>query len=166
MDIIEIYHAGTEIIRHPEIKFSRPDLDFGPGFYLTNIFEQAENWGLKRAEKRQNKGIINKYLLRQKDLFNTEGINIKIFDTYSEEWLDFITDNRSSGRKWEQWDYIEGGVADDRIIDTIDLYIAGFLDKETALKRLIYLKPNNQICINKQEILDDFLEFNGYLELD
>lgn len=165
MDIIEIYHAGTDIIQRPEIKYSRKDLDFGSGFYMTNIYEQSENWALKRAQKRQCVGIINKYLLHRKELLLFLGSRWKVFEEYNEEWLDFITSNRSMGEEWRKWDYIEGGVVDDRIVDTIDLYLSNFINKTEALDRLKYLKPNNQICINKQEILDNYLIFNGYIEI-
>lgn len=165
MDIIEIYHAGTDIIEKPEIRFSRPDLDFGPGFYLTAIFEQAENWALKRSEKRETTAIINKYLLKRKELLDFLKFKAKIFKTYDEEWLDFIASNRRGGKDWEIYNYIEGGVADDRVVDTLDLYLTNFIDKATALNQLKYLRPNNQICINQQEILDSYLKFNGYIEL-
>ncbi len=37
-DILELYHAGTDKIETPKISFSRPDLDFGPGFNLTDVY--------------------------------------------------------------------------------------------------------------------------------
>ena len=163
MDIVEVYHAGTDIIQKPEISFSRPDLDFGPGFYLTDIYEQAENWALRRAEKRGMKGVINKYILKRKDLLDYIAPKFKIFDKYDEEWLLFIAQNRKGAEEWKKYTYIEGGVADDRVVDTLDLYLNDFISKETALQQLLYLKPNNQICINSQEALDKFLFFTDFI---
>ena len=54
---------------------------------------------------------------------------------------------------------IEGGIADDRVIRTIDLYMRGDYTREEALARLIHQEPNNQICIINQEIIDRCLCF-------
>ena len=43
---------------------------------------------------------------------------------------------------------------------TINLFINGLISEEGALKRLRCLKPNNQICILNQDIIDRFLLFN------
>jgi hypothetical protein len=61
----------------------------------------------------------------------------------------------------KDFDYVEGGVANDRIIDTINLYIAGLMDYDKALKRLSEHQPNNQICILNQTIIDNYLTYNG-----
>ena len=58
-------------------------------------------------------------------------------------------------------DYIEGGVANNRVIDTVNLYIVGLMDMSTALGRLAQHRPNNQICILNQEIADNHLIYNG-----
>lgn len=36
-----VYHASYTIVEHPDVSFSRDSLDFGKGFYLTTIREQA-----------------------------------------------------------------------------------------------------------------------------
>jgi hypothetical protein len=50
-------------------------------------------------------------------------------------------------------------VADDRVIDTVNLYMLGILPEEIALQRLSFHQPNNQLCIINQEIIDRFLIF-------
>ena len=39
-----IYHGSYTEVRKPDIKYSRINLDFGRGFYVTPIEEQAKNW--------------------------------------------------------------------------------------------------------------------------
>jgi hypothetical protein len=56
-------------------------------------------------------------------------------------------------------DIIIGGIADDRVYNTIELYEDNLINKEEALKRLRYYKPNNQICIVNQEIIDKYLNY-------
>ena len=79
--------------------------------------------------------------------------------------LDFIVHCRAGKDIWKSYDYVEGGVADDRVINTVNLYIQGFISKESALKNLQYLKPNNQICILNQDLLNKYLIFTDCLEL-
>lgn len=157
--ILEVYHAGVEEIKKPDVFHSRPQLDFGPGFYLTDIYEQAVNWSIRRANKFKREPIINKYLLRREDLRELSGGRSCIFKAYNDEWLDFVVGNRLGQDLWKSYDYIEGGVADDRVVDTIDLYMTGFIPRSEGIERLKYLKPNNQICISRQSLLDEFLSF-------
>lgn len=56
-------------------------------------------------------------------------------------------------------DIIIGGIADDRVYNTIELYEDNLINKEEALKRLRYYKPNNQIYIVNQEIIDKYLNY-------
>lgn len=157
-DIIEVYHAGTEIIDHPLCSVGRPNLDFGKGFYLTDIYDQALVWARRKGRERITDPKINIYKLEKKAIL-TEA-RCLIFKEYNEKWLDFIVSCRLNKDFCHDFDYIEGGVADDRVIDTINLYIQGFIDKERALSELIYLTPNNQICIASQSLLDNYLKFS------
>jgi hypothetical protein len=56
-------------------------------------------------------------------------------------------------------------VANDRVVDTVNLYMAGLMDKATALRRLSEHQPNNQMCLLDQEIADKYLIFDGTEEL-
>lgn len=46
------------------------------------------------------------------------------FETYNEEWLDFVNECRS-GRIQEDWDIVRGGIANDKVFRTLDLYFSG-----------------------------------------
>ena len=80
--------------------------------------------------------------------------------------LDFIVGCRSGKEIWKEYDYVGGGVADDRVINTVNLYIQGFISKNRALMNLKYLKPNNQICILNQELTDYYLKFIDCIDLE
>ena len=76
------------------------------------------------------------------------------FEFYDEAWLDFVVSSRRGQKPWSKYDIVEGGVANDRVIDTVELYTIGILDKASALGKLSEHQPNHQICILNQEILD------------
>ena len=132
---------------------SRDYIDFGKGFYVTTLRKQAEKYAARIAI-RNKKPILNVYELNTD--FST--FNSKKFESYDEEWLDYVANCRD-GRAVECYDIIEGGVANDKVFDTIDLYFSGRMSKYDAPRRLIYEKPNWQICLASQEIIDKNLTF-------
>lgn len=150
-----LYHTSTLEILRPDLSYSRPRLDFGKGFYLTSLRSQAENYG-ERFMKRGEKAVLNIFLL---DEIRTD-CKHKIFSAYDGEWLDFVAACRK-GLQHENYDIIEGGIADDQVFDTVDLYFSGIYTREQALDQLQYKKPNHQVCITSQNILDKYLHFQS-----
>lgn len=157
---MEIYHGGTEIIDSPKIDVGRPNLDFGPGFYLTSLYDQAKEWAQKIGDERNVKPIINKYEF-DKDR-SLEEFRYLMFPEYNESWLKFICDCRLGKTCYTNYDIIEGGVADDRVRDTVRLFMMGYISIESALNRLKYFRPNNQICILNQDVISKYLKFMSY----
>ena len=162
-DKAEVYHASTVSITRPLCNVGRKNLDFGPGFYLTDVYEQAVMWANRRAAERKEPAMLNVYLLDRENVFKEA--RVRIFNDYDKEWLDFIVACRKGEPVWEEYDYIEGGVANDRVIDTVNLFINGLISEEGALNRLRYLKPNNQICILNQNLIDHYLIFTDVIKL-
>ena len=150
-----LYHTSTLEILRPDLSYSRPRLDFGKGFYLTSLRSQAENYG-ERFMRRGEKAVLNIFLL---DEIRTN-CKHKIFSAYDGEWLDFVAACRK-GLQHENYDIIEGGIADDQVFDTVDLYFSGIYTKEQALDQLRYKKPNHQVCITSQDVLDKYLHFQS-----
>lgn len=54
---------------------------------------------------------------------------------------------------------------DDRVIDTIKFFIGGIMDEQSALRQLAFHKPNNQICIANQDILDRHLTYDRTISI-
>lgn len=162
-DRIIVYHGGTEKIEFPMCKVGRKNLDFGQGFYLTDIREQAVAWALNMARNRRRPALLNRYFLDRTAIL-AEG-RCKIFHAYDEEWLQFIIANRTGLDAAREFDYVEGGVANDRVVDTVNLYIAGLIDLKSALRELSKHLPNNQMCLLNQSLTDKYLEYDGTEEL-
>ena len=154
-----IYHASDTIVNKPDTIHSRTNLDFGKGFYATVIREQAERYA-QRFILRNRKGILNVY-----EYTPTEALNVKCFDAYDSEWLDFVAACRMGEDVYKQYDVICGGFANDRVFNTLDLYFSNQMTKEEALKRLIYEKPNQQLCFTNQRVIDTCISFIESKEL-
>ncbi len=159
-----LYHGSTIIVNEPLANIGRPELDFGQGFYVTNNFEQAEKWAITKASrKRGQKAIINVYQF-DVDEFLSQTYNKKEFLYYDKEWLDFITESRKGNAPWNKYDWIEGGIANDSVITTVDAYVDGFITAEQAIDQLVKEELKHQICIRNQEIIDRFLKFKESIE--
>ena len=153
-----VFHGATEVVEHPICSFGRLRLDFGRGFYITDIREQAERWAIRQSLDRGKPGLVNVYRL-DKEACLREG-RCKIFTAYDNEWLEFIVRCRKGYDPAVDYDYIEGGIANDRVIDSINLYLQGFYSKEDTLRRLSYHEPNNQICLLNQTLTDKYLHYD------
>ena len=163
MSNIIVYHGGTETIENPICKFGPKNLDFGQGFYVTNLREQAVTWANNMARNRKMPAVLNRYRLDREAIL--QNARCKIFKAYDKEWLEFIVGNRTGQELAKDYDYVEGGVANDRVVDTINLYIAGLMELSTALRELSKHQPNNQICILSQDLINKYLEYDGTEEL-
>ena len=154
----KVYHGATQEVTNPLVHVGRENLDFGKGFYVTDIRSQAKTWAeLKSRYMLDGTGYINEYLF---DMDNVvKSYRYKKFEKYDSEWLHFIVDSRDGLKVWKGYDVIEGGVPNDRVIDTVEAFKAGQVTEENALNELSKHQPNNQICILKQEVVDKFLIF-------
>lgn len=158
-----LYHGGTEAVMRPDCKAGRPDLDFGQGFYVTLLQDQAEGFAKRKARDRKGKPVISVYEFDYENA--VKDCAYLNFEFYNEAWLDFVVASRNGMKPWANYDIVEGGVANDRVIDTVELYTIGILDKASALGRLSEHQPNHQICILSQAILDKYLKFVEVIEL-
>ena len=80
-------------------------------------------------------------------------LNVKRFDALSEEWMEFIKENRSKGGLQHKYDVIIGPVADDNTMETVHLYTANILTASEAIERLRYNKVNNQVSFHTEKAL-------------
>ena len=150
---MKVYHSSSVIVEHPDTKHSRKYLDFGQGFYLTTLYEQAKKYG-ERFLRRNKEAWLNVYELN----FDAPEWNVKQFEAYNREWLDFVAKCRA-GEPTEKYDMVIGGIANDKVILTLDLYFAGEISQDEALKKLKYERPNIQYCILSQRLLDTCLTY-------
>lgn len=149
-----VYHGSyTEVVK-PDISYSRENVDFGKGFYTTPILEQAEKWCRKFKDKGKD-AVVSFYLF---DEAAFEQCKVLKFSDYSEEWLDFVLNCRS-GKDVSDYDIVMGGVANDKVFNTVELYFDGLIDKNEAIKRLRYEKPNFQMVFRNQDVLNRYVHF-------
>lgn len=158
-EIMKLYHGSYAEVKSPEVNLGRKRVDFGQGFYLTNIVEQAEKWATIVAFKKNlDTAIVNVYDWNEERV-KSGGWRVKVFEEYDIEWLEYVIDCRKGGVMQDMWDIVEGGVANDNVIDTVENYENGVITAEQALGQLKYKKVNHQLCLRNQEVLDSVLRF-------
>lgn len=160
---MRVYHGSYIEINDPQIIEPNRPLDFGKGFYVTSLQHQADRWAIAKSKIRKSKAIVSIYNMDINEI--KKNYNIKTFEFPNEEWLDMIEMCRKSKKYMTEYDIIIGEVADDKVYDTINLYLDGLLPKEIALERIKYKYQNDQICIINKEILDKYLKFENSYEV-
>lgn len=157
-----LYHGTTEVIKHPDISFSKDYLDFGKGFYLTTFQEQAEKWAMRKALRKQRSAVVNVYEL----CGCLERYKVLRFEKENEKWLDFVCACRRGERVYEKYDIIIGAVANDDVFKTVDLYFRGVWDRQKTLSELRYYKMNDQVCITSQTVLKNELIYQRAYQVE
>lgn len=149
---MKLYHSSNVTVERPDTAHSRDYLDFGKGFYLTTLETQAVQYG-NRFMRREEDAWLNVYDFE----YDLEKWRVKRFDSYDMAWLEFVAKCRA-GEDDTDYDIVIGGIADDKVIRTLDRYFAGELSAEAAIGLLKYEKPNNQYCIRSQRMIDECLK--------
>jgi len=154
-----LYHGSYTAIREPDLAFSRLRTDFGRGFYLTPLKTQAVNWS-RRFLRVHSKAVVSSYrFLSRPDDKLAENFNVLAFDAYNLAWLNSITACRLGRPVDTEWDLVIGGVANDKVFDSLQLYFDNLIGPDDAIGRLQYSKPNIQYCFKTQSLIDEYLQF-------
>ena len=137
--MMTLYHGSHVAVASPLVSAGRRYLDFGRGFYLTSLRRQAEKWASIVASRkgRRAEGVLNVYSFNG-TLAAEEGVRFKRFDSYDIEWLDYVVACRGGKDASLEYDLVEGGVANDNVIDTVEDYEKGIITAEQALGLLRY----------------------------
>lgn len=150
MSII-LYHGSLERVETPELRQSNRTLDYGSGFYTTTSLQQAESWVKRRmSETQAKKGFVNSYT------FNDDALNelaCLIFHTPTEEWVDFVMQNRTQKNFSHNYDIVYGPVANDRVYAAFALYEGGILDKQELIRELKTYKLVDQYLFHTDKAL-------------
>jgi len=164
-----LFHGSNQDFTAVDLTKSKDRRDFGRGFYTTTIKEQAMQWGFNMFNRLGGSGIY----LYTFEFSPSADLKSKQFPEISNEWFDFILSNRNIGGLQHDYDYVQGPVANDRIVFTITGFIDGLYTREEAMQRLRYNKTNDQVSLHtekavsllklleKRKAHDDKIMYNG-----
>lgn len=108
-----LYHGSNMTINEIDLSKSRPNKDFGRAFYLSADKEQA----IEIAHfKVLISGGIEEITSFEFDESSFKTLKVKLFEQYSEEWADFVFNNRDERQNYQHdFDLVYGPIANDTI---------------------------------------------------
>ncbi len=157
-----VYHGSTEIIQKPDVLHSYRLLDFGQGFYVTTVKEQAMRWARRKAGLQKDKSaVVNCYQMAD----DFADLKHKRFPEDLFEWIDFVCKCRDGNTDYKAYDLISGKVANDKVFRVVDLYRTGIWEKDRALKEIKAYPNYDQIAFITQKAIDKLLIYDSYFEV-
>jgi len=156
-----VYHGSYTEIVEIDLSKATPNKDFGRGFYVTKVREQAEKWAARKGEKYGGSGIVSGFRFNENAFFDDNYKTLR-FSGYTDEWFDFIVANRSneSAASIHDYDIVEGPIADDYIASRISRYIRGNISKADFFEDLAQYPESHQICFCTSKSLGEIERIN------
>ena len=149
---IILYHGSNIEVANPLLIKSRRKLDFGPGFYLTSDYDQAQKWALRASRLRGcGTALVSVF---EFDTSLADALAIRKFNSSNAEWLRYVVANRTQDLVAEDYDIVYGPVANDQTIRTINDYIRGRFPEEIAIQLLLPQKLKDQYAFKSETALE------------
>ena len=154
-----LHSSDTKVVRI-DFSYSRLRTDFGKGFYLSNKLDAARVWAL-RAARGSEMAYVTRFEVVRK-IFDTSTIACKRFDGATQEWLDFVRDNRERksqknlhlGEPRHHYDVVSGLIANDQAADVVDRYCRGKITWQQALEEMKTIPDIYQLSLHTEKALD------------
>lgn len=145
-----LYHGSTEIVKNPEIRIPSRSLDYGYGFYTTTSLKQAEDWVKRKLNANTPIGYVNIY---EFDNNLIKSLKTLLFESPTEEWVDFVMSNRTNKDFNHDFDIVYGPVANDKVYAAFALYEGGIIDKQNLILELKAYKLVDQYLFHTAKAL-------------
>jgi len=145
-----LYHGSIEIVENPEIRIPSRSLDYGYGFYTTTSLKQAEDWVKRKLNSNNPIGYVNIYEFDENLI---KCLNALLFESPTEEWVDFVMNNRTNKNFNHDFDIVYGPVANDKVYAAFALYEGGIINKQNLISELKAYKLVDQYLFHTEKAL-------------
>ena len=156
-----LYHGSNIDIQEISLSRCKPNKDFGKGFYLTTIKEQAIRMSLRVSRMFGGTPCINEYSFDE-NILKSNTLNVKIFEQPSESWARFVIANRNY--KYEKnilddnnldnrYDIVVGPIANDDLALLFRQFSGGLITVETLVKEMEYKNLTNQFSFHTEHAI-------------
>ena len=142
---MRLYHGTNVEFTEIDLSKSNHYKDFGQGFYLTDIRQQAVDLSQKRATRDGGIPIVQEYEFNER-LLCAPTLKVLRFNRPTAEWAEFIYKNRSRQKPAFHHDYdiVTGPIADDGVAYLLNRYEEGSYTIEELARELDYKQLNSQ----------------------
>ena len=137
---MRLYHGTNVDFDRIDLLKSKPNKDFGGGFYLSADYGKALDMAKVKVDLYgTGSPVVQTYL------FDDEAwgaLKVLRFENYSEEWARFILQNRNNPTEEPVHDYdvVIGPIANDRVGLQLWKYENKAIDLPTLVRHLRYMK--------------------------
>lgn len=150
---MKLYHGTNHDFYKIDLSKSFPYKDFGKGFYLTTIREQAERMARRKTLIMGGSPVVQTYECED-DILDGQILRVLSFKSTSNDWAEFIFKNRNKQLNYHHdYDIVIGPVADDGVAYLIDRFQEGSLSSNEFSRMLRYKKLSNQYCFCTQKAI-------------
>lgn len=126
-----LYHGSNIVIEEIDLAKSRPNKDFGKAFYLSADKKQAEEMAKFKVLTSGGEETVTIF---EFDELHLQDISIKRFESYSEEWAEFVYNNRDEKQDFRHdYDLVFGPIAN----DTVGVQIRDLRERKISMKRFL-----------------------------
>ena len=135
-----LYHGTNQSFDVVDLGKSKPNKDFGRGFYLSADYEQALAMAKIKVEQLEfGEPVV---LAFEVDELEMRQLNMLCYDEYSEEWAEFILLNRRNkiAQPAHNYDIVYGPIANDRVGVQLWKYESQAIDLPTLVRKLQNMK--------------------------
>lgn len=149
---MRLYHGSNTKIEQVDLAKCKPYKDFGQGFYLTEIKEQAEQMARRTATIYGGDPIVTEFEFDESAM---DVLSVKRFENPSEEWALFVMANRSreNTHPTHSFDIVVGPVADDTIATLFRNFDDGIIDLQMLVNGLRYKKISSQYFFHTESAI-------------
>lgn len=137
-----LYHGSNTEIAQINLTLSKVGKDFGCGFYLSADRGQALELATRKTEQLgEGMPIVNEYEFDE-NLLSNRNLSILKFDEYSQQWAEFVLQNRQNKTRipTHNYDIVIGPIANDTVGYQIRRFTSGLIDMDKFLEELKYMK--------------------------
>ena len=154
-----LYHGSNTKVTEIDLSKCRPFKDFGRGFYLTDIREQAEQMARRVARLYGSSPYVSAFKFDVATLSNT-ALNVLSFEKPNRDWALFVLNNRNKRFKNfddslcnhdNKYDIVYGAVANDDIAYLFRTFTSGLIDIDVLISGLEYKKLTSQYSFHTEE---------------
>ena len=135
-----LYHGTNVAFDSIDLSKSKPNKDFGQGFYLSADYDQAMAMAKVKVDQLEYGSPV--VLAFEVDESQMNQLKILRYNEYSEQWAEFILLNRRNDTDHPVHDYdiVFGPIANDRVGVQLWKYETQSIDLPTLVRNLQHMK--------------------------
>lgn len=170
--MIRLYHGSNVVVETIDLSKGRLNKDFGRGFYVTTIKDQAEKMSRRVARIYGGDPHITVFEIDEEQI---EKVNLSIrrFDKPSREWALFVINNRNRGftdisslecNLDNKYDLVIGPVANDDLALLFRQFSGGLITVEELTAEMKYKQLTTQYSFHSEQavrLLKKVEDYNG-----